>query len=83
MTWVGEDNIDHSHSDSMWYPHSSLSQRGVVNIDFDKIVRNISELNILAGVDTSIVTHTHKGAVLKVSIIIITVYIYMSVLVYV
>lgn len=69
MVWVGRGGVpshdSHVSSDghSMWSPSNSLA----TGVDFDAIVRNVKELNILAGEGSSEVTRTSKGAKLKVS----------------
>ncbi len=61
-------------SGSMWSPSSSLdpNQEGEgqreTPVDFDVIIKNVKELNILAGEGSSEVTRTRKGAHLKVDI---------------
>lgn len=76
MVWVGRSGaVSHdSHVTSegcsagnMWSPNSSLVTEQEGGVDFDAIVRNVRQLNILAGEGSSEVTRTPKGAKLKVS----------------
>lgn len=54
--------------DGLWAPDSSLSVDHDFRVDFDQIVENIKQLNILAGEGSSEITRTPKGAQLKVII---------------
>ena len=76
MVWVGRGAASHdshvtsevpSGAGNMWSPNSSLVAGQEVGVDFDAIVRNVKQLNILAGEGSSEVTRTPKGAKLKVS----------------
>jgi hypothetical protein len=71
MIWVGRSGADGhvtgSHSTgTMWSPNSSLVA-GQEAVDFDTIIKNVKELNILAGEGSTEVAKTPKGAQLKVS----------------
>lgn len=77
MVWVGRGGVPSSHdchvsSHGMWSPGSSLATGHEVGVDFDTIVRNVKELNILAGEGSSEVTRTQKGAKLKVSSVMLS-----------
>ena len=79
MVWVGDTSkgshhdIPTSYSKShdpqqavgVWSPNSSIVNHEL-DVDFDLIVSNIKQLNILAGEGSSEVTRTPKGAQLKV-----------------
>ena len=79
MVWVGkagEQSNDHlmtscstpSHdlTGGVWSPSSSLASNLEFSVDFDLIVANIKQLNILAGEGSSEISRTPKGAQLKV-----------------
>ena len=69
MVWVGEEEEEHtpSHTPSMWYPaNSSVTEPAVHQIDFNKLVSNIRELNVLAGEESARVCKIKGGATLKV-----------------
>lgn len=53
----------------VWHPSVSLpsEQQCQDLVNFDMIIKNIKELNILAGEGSSEITRTPKGAKLKVS----------------
>ena len=78
MVWVGVDSdedTDHTHSDAMWCHDSSMVDTPTLDtppglLDFDKLIRNIKELNILAGEDTSVVCKSKGRATLKVRYLI-------------
>lgn len=80
MIWVGDDHAEsdehaprqspegrHSHQ-GVWKPDSSLvsDSRTEFAMDFDCVLNNIRELNILAGEGCSDITRTKDGARLKV-----------------
>ena len=81
MVWVGRANeqsqdqlVNQSSSSKsltggMWSPSSSLSTNLEFSVDFDLIVDNIKQLNILAGEGSSEIAKTPKGAQLKVKTI--------------
>ena len=52
----------------MWSPSNSLPVDRESSIDFDLVIKNVKELNILAGEGSSEVTRTPQGAQLKVSV---------------
>lgn len=52
----------------LWSQSSSLPAEHQHHINFDRIIKNVKELNILAGEGSSEVTTTPKGAKLKVSL---------------
>lgn len=68
------DNHTTSIGTAVWSPTSSLALgqevglevRQEIRVDFDAIIRNVKELNVLAGEGSSEVTRTPKGAQLKV-----------------
>ena len=75
MVWIGQDTSNSSpfcspltHATS-WYPKSSLPSE--LSIDFDCILRNVKELNILAGEDSAQIMNTPTGAKLTVSTIVV------------
>ena len=76
MVWVGshtnpdsevyhEDSNPEDSVDHVWRPHSSVAD-SEFRCDYDLVVANISELNILAGDGTHQIQHTTDGARLKV-----------------
>lgn len=76
MVWVGQSGVSAQESPmtieghgavNMWSPASALAIEECA-VDFDAIVRNIKQLNIMAGEGSSEVTRTPKGAQLKVCI---------------
>ena len=74
MVWIGQDTSNSSPSCSplthgtSWHPKSSISSD--LYIDFDRILRNVKELNILAGEDSAQIMNTPTGAKLTVSTIL-------------
>lgn len=64
MIWIGNSNGSTSSSD-VWKPDSSFPKEEFA-IDFDKINSNIRDLNLISGEGCPQVTHTPKGAELKV-----------------
>ena len=80
MVWVGNSDSNErylkhnlsnhvSTSDGVWVPGRSLVGGGEFVVDFDAIVHNVKELNLLAGEGKSHVTTTaDKCAKLKVSL---------------
>ena len=80
MVWVGHSG-DESHSkqklsnqksasDGLWVPLESVVDRGEIMVDFDAVVRNVEQLNVIAGEGKSQVTTTpNKCAKLKVGLI--------------
>lgn len=76
MVWVGkvgEPDLTPSHSTpsheltgGVWSPISSLPPIQEFSVDYDKIIDNVKQLNVLAGEGSSEVTKTPKGAQLKV-----------------
>lgn len=74
MVWVGKSS-EQSHDDHMtgsagsglWSQSSSLPAEQQHLVNFDLIIKNVKELNILAGEGSSEVARTAKGAKLKVS----------------
>lgn len=50
----------------VWIPGSSTPTAFQLQVDFDLIVKNIEELNSLAGEGEHVISHTTKGARLKV-----------------
>eukprot|EP00795_Rhopilema_esculentum_P017734 gene17734-9401_t len=51
---------------SIWHPGSSLATSAPFKVNFDLIVKNIEELNSLAGEGEHVIAHTSKGARLKI-----------------
>lgn len=74
MVWIGQDTSNSSPSCSpltratSWHPKSSIPTD--LYIDFDRILRNVNELNILAGEDSAQIMNTPTGAKLTVSTIL-------------
>ena len=52
----------------LWSPGSSVPAEHQYSLNFDLIIKNIKDLNVLAGEGSSEVTKTQKGAKLKVQI---------------
>ncbi|KAJ8027363.1 UBX domain-containing protein 11 [Holothuria leucospilota] len=48
--------------DSVWRPDTSVAHSRGFQVDFDKVVKNVRELNILGGEGEKRVQHTVKGA---------------------
>ncbi|CAG2231550.1 unnamed protein product [Mytilus edulis] len=80
MVWIGEKSDPHSDvyndeelsdgsSEELWRPESSLAGDDdpppSPSIDYDKILENIKDLNVLAGDGISRIQHTTDGARLK------------------
>lgn len=73
MIWVGsvsdpETNVyskDEDDSPTVWQPAASLAQDYIV-VDYDAILKNVNELNILAGEGQAKIQHTVDGARLKI-----------------
>eukprot|EP00112_Aurelia_sp_Birch-Aquarium-sp1_P005350 Seg1605.4 transcript_id=Seg1605.4/GoldUCD/mRNA.D3Y31 product="UBX domain-containing protein 11" protein_id=Seg1605.4/GoldUCD/D3Y31 len=55
-----------SSRNSVWNPSASLVTPTPMRVDFDLIVKNIEELNKLAGEGEHVISHTIRGARLKV-----------------
>ena len=74
MVWVGQDTSNSSPFSSpltratSWHPKSSLPLE--LYIDYDRILRNVKELNMLAGEDSAQIMNTPTGAKLTVSTIL-------------
>ena len=72
MVWVGEEGVSdtgHAHPTNTWHPDSSTvdqSNATSPDLDFDKLVANVRQLNVLAGEDTAVVCRNVGGASLKV-----------------
>ncbi len=75
MVWVGEEGVtgtSHAHPTDTWPLDSSTVNQSnatstiFADLDFDKLVANIQQLNILAGEDTAVVCRNVGGASLKV-----------------
>ena len=70
MMWVGGSSSAVDQSDgSVWMPGDSVAKVGGANIplNFDLVIQNVKELNILAGEGSTDVHCTPSGAQLKVS----------------
>lgn len=75
MVWVGKSSEEsyeyHMTSGAtgsgLWSQKSSLPAEHQQHINFDLIVKNVMELNVLAGEGSSEVTKTPEGAKLKVN----------------
>ncbi|XP_074659681.1 UBX domain-containing protein 11-like [Tubulanus polymorphus] len=68
MVWVGEDsdkNDSDSDQEELWRPGTSLPQDDEFNVDYDLVIENIKDLNVLAGDGESKIQHTTDGARLK------------------
>lgn len=77
MVWIGQSTSHNHHIPSggggecgndMWSPDNSLPVDRESSVDFDLIIKNVKELNILAGEGSSEVTRTPQGAQLKVCV---------------
>ena len=76
MVWVGAKSKDKSEvyneevdtsfgsDDVVWNPDSS--RPGEFKVDYDLVINNIADLNVLAGDGTHKIQHTTDGARLKV-----------------
>lgn len=81
MVWVGESGDESrskqklsnqkSASDGLWVPLESVTDREEsVAVDFDAVVRNVKQLNVIAGGGrTQVITTSDKCAKLKVGYI--------------
>ncbi|XP_052088936.1 UBX domain-containing protein 11-like isoform X5 [Mytilus californianus] len=79
MVWIGEksdpnsdvyndEDLSSGSSEELWRPESSLAgddDPPPPSIDYDKILENIKDLNVLAGDGISRIQHTTDGARLK------------------
>ncbi|KAK3578076.1 hypothetical protein CHS0354_006725 [Potamilus streckersoni] len=81
MVWVGEkskfnssvyneDTVSDSgeeegEEEEVWHPESSMSKSPPFKVDYNLLIENIQELNILAGEGVSKIQHTIDGARLK------------------
>ena len=61
----GQPGVESGQPSGVWSPDRSLSQQQE-DVNYDRIIKNIRELNILAGEGSSTVTKTPEGAKLKV-----------------
>lgn len=74
MVWVGKSGeqshdchmTSHSMGSGLWSPSSSVPAEHQCSLNFDLIIKNIKDLNVLAGEGSSEITKTQKGAKLKV-----------------
>lgn len=62
------EGCDGEGSSDMWSPNNSLPVDRDSGVDFDLIIKNVKQLNILTGEGSSEVTRTPKGAQLKVCV---------------
>lgn len=79
MVWVGNSDSSERHlkhnlsdhksaNDGVWVPGISLVGGGEFVVNFDAIIHNVKELNLLAGEGKSHITATDKCAKLKVHV---------------
>ncbi|XP_071113970.1 UBX domain-containing protein 11-like [Haliotis cracherodii] len=78
MVWVGEKidpesdvyNEDVYSSggseDDVWRPGSSVSRTPAFHLDYDRLIENIQDLNVLAGEGVAKIQHTTDGARLRI-----------------